>query len=112
MTLSPDTTPSKEQQLALRAAFVKGWENWMANCNPHVFAAKAFPLPKIERPRVVVEGDTSWRVIDGEFEDKSRHGGWRKSSNAGWSPIAKRVAIWADLLANPTELIDDDGGDQ
>lgn len=67
---------------------------------------KEFPLPKIERPRVVRDPEERmlhWTVRNGECAL------YEVDYPCRFKPTAKRVALWADLLANPTELVDDDG---
>ncbi len=80
---------------------------------------RAFPLPKTTRPRVVKdpEGDGYWMVFKGEI-------GWTAFARGHADGILlweghdmrraelfrltpARVAIWSDLLANPTEEVDD-----
>jgi hypothetical protein len=76
-------------------------------------AAMTYPLPKVTRPRVVRDprGISSWgvRVPDG-LTTPAIHlvtdgGEWCPT---GWSHVAsaERVALWADLLARPTEEVD------
>lgn len=84
-------------------------------------AAKSFyPLPKMTRPRVVREngigGEYEWRAVDGVIECRNVTGGsaltkWRTndgtSASFGMFISARRVRLLADLLANPTEEVDD-----
>jgi hypothetical protein len=81
-------------------------------------AASRYPLPKLTRPRVVAEdsGDWEYRVAGGVVECR-----WLRNRTPGASYFgevnpagdgirldvtADRVALWADLLANPTEEVD------
>lgn len=85
-------------------------------------AALRYPLPKIERLRVVADpsgtrygpasgcvGALHWSVIRGFLEPVNEQGflvkEWRERSD--WYPTPERVAAWADLLGNPTEMVDD-----
>ena len=82
-------------------------------------AAGAFPLPKRTQPRVVKDPnrvhDAWWAVRDGELcwtdadPDQCRFISisvmWDASSVR---PTRERVALWADLLANPLEEVEDD----
>lgn len=78
-------------------------------------ADSRYPLPKVARPRVVKDphsvSDAEWRVIDGEPEYRSRKhldGPYRAwSKYEGGIPFTSdRVRIIADLLNNPTELVE------
>jgi hypothetical protein len=73
-----------------------------------VSAAKRYPLPQIKRPRVVTDPNIigEWRCVNGQLESRYRPDEWRKVDYAGVS--IDRVKIWADLIARPTELVDDD----
>jgi hypothetical protein len=75
-------------------------------------AAMTYPLPKVTRPRVVMDGDgAGWRFIpisegveNGRFERSDTRDLWRPVSQVpAWPDI---IAILADLLANPTEEVD------
>lgn len=74
-----------------------------------VEARRRYPLPKVTRPRVVrVEGrqrDMEYRVIGNDVQFRStKHKGadWQSSS---LTPSALREL--ADLLANPTETVEE-----
>lgn len=73
-------------------------------------AAKEYPLPKIERPRVVQEHGTGFkmRYVNGDFEHHVDDGkGWRRSFGSNSCAVtAERVKLWADLLERPTELVE------
>lgn len=80
------------------------------------FVRNMFPLPKISRPRVVTESSTGslarWRVTNGELEWSRQREGWSAlatSAARGMYITAERAILLADLLANPTEEVEDDG---
>jgi hypothetical protein len=85
--------------------------------------AKFYPMPKIERPRVLKDPHGTHEGI--QYFWKAEHGvveiGHEWSAGFTWSrptygtlfhlinPTPERIAVWADLLAHPTELVEDDG---
>lgn len=79
-------------------------------------AAEWFPLPKIRRPRIVSDpgvrgGGVRWRLMNGQLQWNS-HSQWNSlndARNRGMFITAERVRVLADLLANPTEEVSDDG---
>lgn len=87
-----------------------------------VAAVKEYPLPQIRRPRVVADPEEGfsqqWRVVDGTIEFKSGPDYWRweKATFATglpggcMTPTNARIRMWAKLLEEPFELVDDDGG--
>lgn len=114
-----------------RAAWAAGWLSAPANhsCSKdtvemaRAHAKQIYPLPRVTRPRVVADPHGSnwtqkWRVRDGAIE-------WEKSWDGKgdkWVPLTpqamprtngspenieqvtnQRIAMWADLLARPTE---------
>lgn len=81
-------------------------------------AKRRYPLPKVTRPRVVVDGDRDeWRIKDGalqfRYESRAKVYG---AEDEGWqepTPSAFNSANWvrvqpalADLLANPLETVE------
>lgn len=128
------TTPTTKQEvLALRRAFEQGVDTLyfhrgipntadaeLARGEARSRAASYYPLPKITRPRVVSDPepgyDQKWRVKDGVLEFNG-HTGWREAHGCSASgsygtclfPTPARIMLWADLLANPTETVDDEG---
>jgi hypothetical protein len=77
-------------------------------------AAAAYPLPTVTRPRVVKDPCSSkleWTVEDGYLRCREG-GGWMKWAGyklySDFAPLPARVAVWAALLANPTETVEDD----
>lgn len=75
-------------------------------------AVERYPLPKVTRPREALdEHGRRWRHVDGRFEMLRLVPGahWEdiNTSGAVVSLTPHRVAMWADLLANSTEEVDD-----
>lgn len=86
-------------------------------------AARRYPCPRVTRPRVVRDpqmthygpasghvGDLYWSVRDGRLIPVD-HGGkyvevWEHDTDT--YPTTNRVRLWADLLANPLETVEDD----
>ena len=105
--------------LAKREGFMRGakaawgnphagkWNGLSAECD------RAYPLPKITRPRVVkderegywyaCDGSLRWSVFGDATGGIEAHGSFRTELVL---PTPTRVAMWADLLANPTEEVD------
>lgn len=81
-------------------------------------AAKRYPLPTVTRPRVVDDNPAhpcgeQWCVIDGTLRYRYAPGrDWMRWSefrnHSAAAPTPGRVALWADLLANPTETVEAD----
>lgn len=77
-------------------------------------AESRYPLPKTTRPRVVPDPHTPsawWFIADGDIT--LRTGAvtlpWNVwAPDGGYRPTPERVALWADLLANPVEECDAD----
>ena len=125
------TPPAKytERQLieAKREAFVAGADWCFHDCHTTralsitsrprwIAAAKSlFELPKVTRPRVVKDAEgVSWRVSGDTVQ-------WSVGKGCDWAPrdwaplsnshiwlTVERVHLLADLLANPTEEVDDE----
>lgn len=75
----------------------------------HMEAAERYPLPKVERPRVVATdgGSAQWRVKNGEMQCLAQNGRtWLLG--AAHHVTRERLAVWADLFASPNELVEDD----
>jgi hypothetical protein len=94
-----------------RNAFVAGVYHGRACgiANLHTYADSTFPLPKIIRPRIVKDPNIigEWRCVDGELQ--VRYGPMQPWSAVDYAGVTTaRVRLWADLLANPTETVDDD----
>jgi hypothetical protein len=79
-------------------------------------ARECYELPKVTRPRVVRDpenGYVQWRVAEDGYLQARRinaTGGWMRHLDyrnaVDIAPIPERVKMWADLLANPTEVCD------
>lgn len=110
----------RELAEAERRAFVHGLdvratlpERWDGNAAE---AARRYPLPTVTRPRVVQDAQgVLWRVQLGKGDtvlvEYTERGipDWRdfNSLRAGAPGISReRVALWADLLARPTEEVE------
>jgi hypothetical protein len=75
-------------------------------------AARRYPLPTVERPRVVQDPHSeglAWRVVDNGLQYRRDGLAWRTSDESCWTFSPARVALWADLFARPTELVEDVG---
>lgn len=113
----------REKQLARREGFINAHR--LAS-PPHVdgscsfcsgdrcfrceeLAARLYPLPKIERPRVVTVSDDVQMRLDAEFYLEERWSGrdWTRITLYAYSDPKTRQAL-AELLASPTEWIEDD----
>lgn len=67
-----------------------------------------FPLPKVTRPRVVKDSaGYEWRCNDNHLEWRLTRDWHRPVDGASWRLSPDNVRLWADLLANPTEEVDD-----
>jgi hypothetical protein len=125
------TYTERELVLAQRKAFEDGAVRWvdraraasaferdmpMSIAQLRADAAKQFPLPKVERPRVV--HDPEWATFkwfvrhgillyshDGAPADVCRYPA-RIPGRIVPAPTAQRAALWADLFARPTELVE------
>ena len=120
----------RELVLAKRNAFVDG-SYWGYNASQEAAAKSvgvlgawsradadmasesAYPFPKVTRPRVVQdEVDGYWAVVDGALRWSTFGGGTGLICvNGGFrtellKPTPTRVAMWADLLKNPTEEVE------
>lgn len=125
-----DLTPkTRREVLMCREAFVKGvtetWERFnlkhSMSAGPwpgyDVLAERAYPITTVTRPRTITVPEHmngtahmasgTYRVLRGVIEQRHwRHGNsWSATEHA---PTPERVAAWADLLANPTETVEDD----
>ena len=122
--MSAPTVTERQAAFRERAAFAEGvtWERargprWSDGAQ--TIAERHYPLPRITRPRVVQDSTgVYWRVVvahddarieyaelfaPGRFTDVTCF----RPGMPGVSP--ERVALWADLLARPTEDVPDDG---
>lgn len=122
MSAAKKEITDRDVVLRERAAFLKG-ANFAHTPEPgnelhtirRKWVAQEYPLPGVVRARVVREngyGSPAWRFDDGGLQMQYRDGGqwlrWNSFRDYSESaPLPKRVAIWADLLANPTEEVED-----
>jgi hypothetical protein len=104
----------KDAVLRERLAFRSGWcchrayRVGYAPIDPEGEAARAYPLPKVTRPRVVMDArGVKWKVMEGRLHALEPHcDGWARADNTHWLLPPDRVSLWADLFANPTEEVD------
>ena len=77
-------------------------DNPMAEADHRI--AEWFPLPKVERPRVVhIQGMGDYKIVDGRM--------WFRIRPVNeWTVLYPKadLAALADLLASPTEAVDDE----
>lgn len=85
-----------------------------------VLAAEMYPLPRVTRPRVVADqcgprGPQEFRFVDGVFQIRAPGEAWQclnfgtvlvDSQIHGVGVTPERVALWADLIAHPTEEVE------
>lgn len=110
-----------------RAAFVAGcvYLDGESQRLRYITRAKTrYELPKVSRPRVVTDPEPGfsqeWRYVDGLLWYRveghaDREWGWTRleklhTRENTWEtctmPTPKRLAFWAELAANPTELVE------
>lgn len=105
----------REAVLRERKAFVEGARRICVAANSGIIrmfdherdAAEIYPLPTITRPRVVRDPhgiDIRWTVRSRQVVAYDSD---QFPCAVGVTP--ERVKLWADLLANPTEEVPDDG---
>lgn len=97
-----------------RKAFACGW---MARGGGRYLgegeAAHRFPLPTVTRPRVVNDHESlfpsAWRVVDGELQYcyYTENHRWYPAAGKVWRITPARARLWADLLENPTEEVEE-----
>ena len=82
----------------------EGVTSWQGS---RTLARKRFPLPKMTRPRVVHDHNDrcDYRAMNGTIERRDEWQDWRLVNDT--PPTARRVKLWADLLANPTEEVEE-----
>jgi hypothetical protein len=130
--VSDKTVTEREAVLRERAAFAEGasWQRYrgpsadvLASARLSLTEAEAahtYPLPRVTRPRVVRDPHDDygqeWRVVNGRLEFRPPYGQWgeaHKRTDAIYDgsclfPTLERIRMWADLLANPTETVEDE----
>lgn len=102
------------------------------NDRERAVAERRYPLPRVTRPRMLpdphVEFDQFWRCVDGVIQwapnehcrgERFWHALGEQSDLTFKAPGATvalihdvtiaRIKLWADLLNNPTETVNDDG---
>lgn len=136
-TTTPVASPapsSRERTLERRADFDAGMQYVldrasMVAVSPSAFdlgrkgiIARLYPLPPKVQPRVVPDPTPgfcqSWRCVDGRLQYRAIGEDWYdmrerlKGTTVGEGmclfPMPERIAMWADLLANPTESVPDE----
>ena len=104
----------REMVLAQRAAFIAGAEyrreppqHSAVDCDAcHAMSRDRYPLPKVTRPRVVQDANGwRWRVVDGVLQSLPGGDVW---NNVVYINDRNRRTVLADLLANPTETMEDE----
>lgn len=107
----------KDAILREREAFKQGVITWQRTTEmdpswPGITAAanRAYPLPKVTRPRVVTDRyGVSWKIDDGELRnlcDGEWTGSVRTLDGGILAPTLDRVKLWADLLERPDEEVE------
>ena len=104
----------RELRECQQLAYVQGWRDCWPTRDPLENAKRNYPLPRVTRPRVIQRHPFGtlfdWRLVGGVLEWRSPGGGswgtYTIDSDEEWKRIGP---IYADLLANPTEEVDDDG---
>ena len=95
---------------ALRIAFMDGvrYASGQTDLAYHYKAADAannrYPMPTVDVRRVVKDPEDprcDWRYRDDGLEARDHKGDWIERPYTAVTP--ERVAMWADLIANPTE---------
>lgn len=128
------TYTEKEVVLRERKAFYSGYValNWCSCEASEVCGTcqaetnRRYPLPKVTRPRVVIDaggaGVREWRYVEGQIQTRVRgtthwfclaHGDafaakavQHEDVGFAWTP--ERINMLAKLIADPTEIVDDD----
>jgi len=98
----------KDAVLREREAFTTGVYAVLGSNTVEQEATRRYPLPKVTRPRVVqdpVNPRREWRCVGGKMQTREDTLAWYDVTEVRIS--APHVALWADLLANPTEEVDE-----
>lgn len=110
------TTVTEREAVMRERAAVRDAVEWMRRAVrreggiEHVDARdlpnQMYPLPKVQRPRVLTLGSLRLRLIDNRLQ-------WRTDPGVAWWCSTLSVVDFSGYLeslrANPTELVDDDG---
>lgn len=113
----------REAVLRERAAYLWGWRQGRpVGCfegDANREAERRYPLPKVTRRRRVLDphglavfsDPVFWTVLDGQRKGVfAVHGDGCSARYQGMPAVTpERNALWADLLANPTEEVEDVG---
>ena len=103
------TMTRREIEIA-RYAFERGCIAWQRTTDldpswPGIVkaAADTFPLPTVTRPRVVHDDvdKCEYRAVGGMIQRRDEWQEWYVVNDTALSE--RRIRLWADLLANPTE---------
>jgi hypothetical protein len=120
---APKTVTEREAVLRERRAYILGLQDacWRdpeteedAMARAEIDAARRYPLPRVTRPRVVRDPEhrpALWRLRNGALEvliDGTESWHVYPRSGEGLKATGARLNVWADLLANPTETVEDD----
>jgi hypothetical protein len=117
-----DGTPmTKREVLIAREAYNRGWSDFGlggGGIRQKHRGETLYPLSPATRPRVWLEprcdGGMAWRVVGGELQytlsTRPDLLEWKWTSHTGCEHeiTPKRIRAWADLLANPTETVEDE----
>jgi hypothetical protein len=131
---APQTITERDAVLRERKAVIaavewvlrEGWRLGGEHVDACSFARRLYPLPKVTRPRMLPDPHTTDTGAEGLEFSWSVRGGVLKLGHFfkgawHWHPVedqvrysiayptAERVKVWADLFANPTEEVEDDG---
>lgn len=117
----------RDQVHAYRSGYVNGLLDRRAKeshgLGEYIKASKlAYPMPKVTRQRIVQDPHDFkvWRISESGAAAvwASADSGPGISSQFKWIVLlgdmvatVERIAMWEDLRANPTELVEDDGTD-
>jgi hypothetical protein len=116
-----DGTPMTKREVLIARAASNNAIDWLLASAPELtwhrargreYAEQRYPLPKVTRPRVVRDRfGEKWRVAPEsgethlEWQDRNNDTRWEKKLG-NLVVTFDRVALWADLLANPTEEVE------
>lgn len=106
----------KEAVLRERAAAELAITSWVSpavrdrEADREDWINRTFPLPKVTRPRVVVDPETDSRhfsVRGGMLHHQWDGGTWETIAWRGIMPTLARVRLWVDLLERPNEDVEE-----
>lgn len=74
-------------------------------------AKEVYPLAPLKQPRVLTTfpGNEQWKLFNGVYWWRYGKNQWQAAvaANPSITLTEQRVKVWADLLANPTEEVED-----